>query len=429
MISLEDAQQHILAGIGPLSVERVFLDEALGRVLAADVLAVRAQPPADNSAMDGYAVRWADVSALASELGCGDDLHPTEHAGVRLTVAQAVQAGGWSDRPVGPGEAARIMTGAPLPPGDDLLVVMREWTDEGDDSVLIRQCGHGPGAHIRRAGEDIQEGEAYLLGGRTLQAPDLALLASQGVTQVDVRRAPIVGIVSTGDEVHDPGTPLPPGHIWNSNVSGLKALVREAGGIPRYLGIARDSHESLREVFGRIGGCDALVSIGGVSVGDFDFVKDVLEELGGEQTFWKVAMRPGKPNACGTVAGIPYFGLPGNPVSSMVSFLQYVRPALRRMQGSADLYLPTVDAVTTDELRTRKGFLFLLRGVLSRGEGGYVVSTTGAQGSGIMRSLSLANCLVAVPEDVDVVPAGARVRVQLLPWSHAGQPDPGLRLP
>ena len=425
MISLEDAQQHILSGVTPLSVERVFLDDGLGRVLASDALAVRSHPPADNSGMDGYAVRWADVCALASELGCGD--HAPEGGGVRLDVTQTIPAGGWSDDPVGPGQAAKIMTGAPLPPGDDLLVVMREWTDESEGSVLIRQCGQGPGAHIRRAGEDISQGEAFLSAGRTLQAPDLALLASQGFTQLDVHRSPIVGIVSTGDEVHDPGTPLPPGHIWNSNVSGLKALVRQAGGTPRYLGIARDSHESLREVFGRIGGCDALVSIGGVSVGDFDFVKDVLDELGGEQTFWKVAMRPGKPNACGTVAGIPYFGLPGNPVSSMVSFLEYVRPALRKMQGSPDLFLPTVDAVTTDELRTKKRFMFLLRGVVEPTDGGYSVRTTGPQGSGIMRSLTAANCLVAVPEDVDVVPVGATVRVQLLPWSHAGQATTGLR--
>ena len=425
MISLEAAQDHILSDIAPLSAERVFLDDGLGRVLASDALAVRSHPPADNSGMDGYAVRWADVSSLHSDLGCGDDA--PEGDGVRLAVTQTIPAGGWSNQPVGPGEAAKIMTGAPLPPGDELLVVMREWTDESEGSVLIRQCGPRPGAHIRRAGEDIAKDEAFLAAGRTLQAPDLALLASQGFTQIDVHRSPIVGIVSTGDEVHDPGTPLPPGHIWNSNVSGLKSLVREAGGTPRYLGIARDSHASLRDVFGRIAGCDVLVSIGGVSVGDFDFVKDVLDELGGEQTFWKVAMRPGKPNACGTVAGIPYFGLPGNPVSSMVSFLEYVRPALRKLQGSPDLFLPTVDAVTLDELQTRKRFLFLLRGVLERTEGGYTVRTTGPQGSGIMRSLSAANCLVAVPEDVDVVPAGSTVRVQLLPWSHAGQPEPGLR--
>ncbi len=426
MISLEAAQQHILALVAPLTAERVFLDDALGRVLADDALATRAQPPADNSAMDGYAVRWADVAALRSELGCGDD-DASDGPGIRLAVAQTIPAGGWSDDPVLPGEAARIMTGAPLPPGDDLLVVMREWTDESEDSVVIRQVGAGPGDHVRRAGEDIAEGAVYLEAGATLQAPDLALLASQGVTQVDVRRSPVVGIVSTGDEVHDPGEPLPPGHIWNSNVSGLKALVREAGGTPRYLGIARDTHASLREVFGRIGGCDALVSIGGVSVGDFDHVKEVLAELGGEQTFWKVAMRPGKPNACGTVAGVPYFGLPGNPVSAMVSFLQYVRPALRRMQGSPALFLPTVDAVTTDDLRTRRGFLFLLRGLFERADGGWSVRTTGAQGSGIMASLSAADCLIAVPEDVDVVPAGSTVRVQLLPWSHRGQPEPGLR--
>lgn len=425
MISLEDAQQHILRNITSLSIERVFLDDALGRVLAADVRAVRAQPPADNSAMDGYAVRWADVGHLASNKGCGDDAG--DAPGVRLKVTQEVQAGGWPDLRIEAGEAAKIMTGAPLPEGDDLLVVMREWTEESAGSVVIKQCGASVGHHIRRAGEDIEAGQVFLKAGRTLQAPDLGLFASQGMTQVDVHRRPIVGLVSTGDEVHDPGTPLPAGHIWNSNVSGLKALIREAGGEPRYLGIAGDSHESLREVFGRMTGCDALVSIGGVSMGDYDHVKDVLEELGGEQTFWKVAMRPGKPNACGTVAGIPYFGLPGNPVSSMVSFLQYVRPALRRMQACPDLFLPTVDAVTTEELRTRKRFLFLVRGVMTATDGGWSVRSTGPQGSGIMSSLSHADCLIAVPEDVDVVPAGSTVRIQILPWSHRGQPQTGLR--
>ncbi len=425
MITVEAAQQHILAGVSPLAIERVFLDDALGRVLASDVQAVRAHPPADNSAMDGYAMHWDDVAHLASNKGCGD--HAADVPGVTLAVTQTIPAGGWSDTPIERGQAARIMTGAPLPPGDGLIVVMREWTNESEHEVVIKQAGARSGHNIRRAGEDIELGATYISAGRTLQAPDLALLASQGVTQVDVRRAPIVGIVSTGDEVHDPGNPLAPGHIWNSNVSGLKGLVREAGGIPRYLGIARDNLPSLRDVFGRIAGCDALVSIGGVSVGDYDHVKDVLEELGGEQTFWKVAMRPGKPNACGTVAGIPYFGLPGNPVSSMVSFLQYVRPALRAMQGSEELFLPTVDAVAGEDLRTRKRFMFLLRGVLETTDGGYTVRSTGAQGSGIMRSLSYANCLIAIPEDQDHVAAGETVRVQLLPWSHRGQPETGLR--
>lgn len=427
MLAIEEAQDRVLALVRPVGAERRWIDDALGRVLAEPMKATRAQPPADNSAMDGYAMRWVDVAHLASEHGCGDDAEG--EGGVELRVVSEIQAGAWSDRALGPGEAAKIMTGAPMPPGDGLVVVMREWTDERGDTVLIKQVGPRAGHNIRRKGEDLDEGATYLDAGRVLQPPDLALLASQGVTQVTVRRSPVVGIISTGDEVHEPGNPLPPGHIWNSNAHALGGLVREAGGTPRYLGIARDSLESLREVFSRIEGCDAVLSIGGVSVGDYDFVKDVLAELGGEQQFWKVAMRPGKPNASGTLAGMPYFGLPGNPVSSMVSFLQFVRPALLKMQGRDDLFLPTVDAVLEHDVSTRKRFLFLVRGVLrpDRAGLGYTVSTTGAQGSGIMRSMSLADCLVVVPEDVDDLPKGSRVRVQLLPWTRPAQPDPSLR--
>ncbi len=427
MLTVEQAQARVLALARPVGAERCWIDAALGRVLAEDLRATRAQPPADNSAMDGYAMLWSDVAHLASDHGCGDEAEG-DH-GVLLTVVSEIPAGSWSDRILEPGEAAKIMTGAPLPPGDGLVVVMREWTDERGDTVLIKQVGAGVGHNIRNAGEDLAEGATYLEAGRVLQPPDLALLASQGVTQVTVRRQPVVGIISTGDEVHEPGNPLPRGHIWNSNAHALGGLVREAGATPRYLGIARDSMESLREVFSRVEGCDAVISIGGVSVGDYDFVKDVLAELGGEQEFWKVAMRPGKPNASGTLAGMPYFGLPGNPVSSMVSFMQFVRPALLKMQGRNELFLETVDAELEHELSTRKRFLFLVRGVLKpkRAGLGYTVSTTGPQGSGIMRSLSLANCLVAVPEDIDKLPAGARVRVQLLPWTRRAQAESALR--
>lgn len=418
MLPLEEAQSRVLAPILALGSESVALGEALGRVLAEPLVATRAQPPADNSAMDGYAVRWEDVR----ESGGGD--------GVLLDVTETIPAGGWSDREIGPGQAARIMTGAPMPPGAE-LVVMREWTEEDLEggTVRILRAGPGPGDNVRRAGEDIEEGSICAPAGRSLQAADLAIAASQGITELRCRRRPVVAILSTGDEVQVPGDPLGPGHIYCGNSFALAALVREAGGVPRFLGIARDNPESLREHFARVPGSDALVTIGGVSVGDFDYVKDVAAELGAEQDFWKVAMRPGKPNAYGRLAGVPWWGLPGNPVSAMVSFLQYVRPALLKMQGYEDLFLPTVEAVLEHDLRSKARFLFLYRGVLSTdpATGGYRVRTTGPQGSGIMSSMAEANCLIAVPEDLEEVSAGTRLKVQLLPRVGPAQAEPGLR--
>jgi molybdopterin molybdotransferase len=417
MLSLEEAQAKVLAPLVVLPSESVPLEDALGRVLAEPLFATRSLPPADNSAMDGYVVRWADVAELPE-------------GGRWLEVTETIPAGGWSDRVVQPGTAAGIMTGAPLPPGDDLLVVMRENTDEShEDSVCIRGSGRGPGDNVRRAGEDVETGALCLAAGRPLQAVDLGLAASQGVASLLCVRRPVVGILSTGDEVQLPGTDLAPGHIYCGNSFTLAGLVREAGGIPRFLGIARDTAESLREHFGKLGGLDALVTIGGVSVGDYDHVKDVAAEFGAHQGFWKVAMRPGKPNAYGSLAGVPWWGLPGNPVSSAVSFLQYVRPGLRKLGGCSELFLPTVDAVLAHDIASRPRFLFLYRGVLTwdAAAAGWSVRTTGPQGSGIMSSLSRANCLISVPEDSVDVPAGTRLKVQLLPQVSPGQAEPSLR--
>ncbi len=420
MLTVEEAQARVLEGVQPLPTESVPLAEARGRVLAARVIATRAQPPADNSAMDGYAVRWADVSYLqADDLGCDGG---GGGGAVELVVADEIPAGGWSERTLLRGEAARIFTGAPIPPGAD-HVIMQERTSRDGDVVVIESTGPGPGDNIRRAGEDLAPGDVVGPAGVPLRGADLQLLASQGVATVDVHRRPVVAIVSTGDEVHEPGTDVPRGHIYNGNAYALMAMVEEAGGIPKYLGIARDTPDALREVFGRAAGCDATISIGGVSVGDYDYVRDVLAEMG-EQTFWKVAMRPGKPNASGTLHGAPYFGLPGNPVSCLVSFLQYVRPALRRLQGCGALFLPTRDAVLAEPLKSKAKFLILYRGRL--GPDG-TVRLTGPQGSGVSRSMAEANCLISVPEGIADVAAGETVRVQLLPGSGAAQGEPGLR--
>jgi len=418
MLSVEQAQERILAPLSPLATEQVTLSESFGRVLAEDCSAVRDQPPADNSAMDGYAVCWQDVREL--------------HAGgpaVELEVIGTIAAGAPRGPALSAGRAARIMTGASVPDGTD-LVVMRERTESLADGarVRIRSCG-GDGDNIRRAGEDVAAASIFLAAGKVISAADLGLLASQGMSSVPCVRRPVVAIVSTGDEVQPLGSSLREGHIYSSNSYTLAALVREAGGEVRDLGIARDHPESIREVFAQAKGADALVSIGGVSVGDFDYVKEVLAELGAEQDFWKVAMRPGKPNACGRIFGIPWFGLPGNPVSSAISFLQYVRPALLKLQGASACFLPVVDARLEEAVSTREGFLFLLRGVLrvDPEAGGYLVRTTGPQGSGIMSSLSRANGLIVVPEDVSSLPEGSLVRVQLLPDPIPGAALPGLR--
>lgn len=415
-LSVEQAQARILDGIRPLEAERVPVGEAAGRVAAVDVPAVRDQPPKANSAMDGFAARWSDLKGLSEAWAAGG----SEPAGVDLEVIETIAAGAVGTRPLGPGQAVRIMTGAPVPAAAD-IVVMREWTEASEGSVRILRCG-GDGDNIRPAGEDVAEGDLVVRGGDVLTPGRLGLIVGQGFTHVDAVRRPLVGILPTGDEIHPPGEPLPEGHIYSSNSYALAAMVREAGGQVRDLGIARDTRASLREAFARAEGCDTVLTIGGVSVGDFDYVKDVLAELGAVEDFWRVAMRPGKPNAHGTLHGMPYFGLPGNPVSAMISFLQYVRPALLAMQGRPDVHLPTVDAVLDHDVRSRRRFLFFLRGVLrwDHGAGGWRVRTTGPQGSGILRSMAQANSLIVVPEDRGSVRAGETVRVQLLPGGGGG---------
>lgn len=417
MIRIDEAQQLILRDIQPLPAEELPLRQLVGRVLAEPQRAVRDQPPEANSAMDGYALCWRDAAPL----------HAGEVAEVELPVARTVSAGSRPGPALELGQAVRVMTGAPVPEGTG-LVVQREWTDEQGERVVVKRCGP-PDAHVRFAGEDVAAGAPLLAAGTVLGAAHVGLLAGQGLAAVPVRRRPVVAILATGDEVQRPGQDIEPGHIYSSNTYSLAALVEEAGGAVRDLGIARDTPESIRDKLRDLDGVDVLITVGGVSVGDFDYVKQVLDELGGAQQFWKVAMRPGKPNAYGDLQGVRYFGLPGNPVSCVVSFLQYVRPALMALQGREDRFLPTVEAELLHDQPSKAGYLFLYRGVVSfdAARGHHVVRSTGAQGSGILRSLVLANCLFAVPEDRDLVKQGERVRVQLLPQALPAQAEPGLR--
>lgn len=396
LLSYSDALHRILGDVAALGTERVPLQDALDRVVAVAVRARHALPPADNSAMDGYALRLADQ-------------------GAPLRVTQLIPAGGQPDREVVAGEAARIFTGAPVPPGADTVVAQERTTRDGD--VVHIDTPETLGANIRPRGEDVQVDAVLLPVGAVVSASAIGMLAAQGLTYVDVARKPVIAILATGDEVHEPGDPLPSGHIWSGNSHALAAAVREAGGEPRMLGIARDDRESLRRALDGIRHADALLTIGGVSVGEFDFVKEAIDELGGQQEFWKVRVRPGKPNAFGRLGTTWWFGLPGNPVSCMVSFYEYVRPALLKLQGRTDLFLPTRAAVLQHDLRKRAGFTIFFRGVASwdHAAGGFTVRTTGPQGSGILSSMLHANCLIAAPEEASSLTAGSTVTIQLLP--------------
>ncbi len=399
MLSVDEALERILAPIVPLPSERRWLGEAHGRVLAADLIARIDLPGFDNSAMDGWAVRHADLRGGAS-----------------LSVGETIPAGGSATRPLGAGEAARIFTGAPIPEGADTVVMQeRATTDEATGMVLLE--GWGPkGEHLRRRGTDIAAGQILLAAGTTLGPTQLGGLASQGLAWVDVRRKPVVAILATGDEVHEPGEPLPPGHLHSGNSHLLRAFVEASGGEARLLGIARDDRADLRAKIEQARGAEVLLTIGGVSVGEYDFVKDVLASLGAEQDFWRVAMRPGKPNAFGSVLGARYFGLPGNPVSCAIGFLLFVHPALRAMLGDPAAKARPIPAVAIGRMPGKRGLRHFHRGVAEIGaDGRLVVRLTGDQGSGISRSLVQANCLVIVPEDRDGIEDGGAVEILRFP--------------
>ncbi len=403
MISVEAALERVLDAVHVLESRRQPLLESLGQVLSEDIRAGFDVPPLDNSAMDGYAVRYADVSAASPE-------NP-----VTLTVIETVAAGAVSKQTVTAGTAARIMTGAPLPAGADTVVPFEE-TDEttrgqAGDRIGIHRAGRD--ANVRRAGEDIARGQLVLAAGTRLGPAQVGVLASLGHAEVSVIRRPVVAVLATGDELAELGTPLPPGHIYNSNSYGLAALVRRYGGVPRVLGIARDNAASLREKLDAARNADMIITSGGVSMGDYDIVKDILAEAG-EIDFWQVRMKPGKPLAFGQIGGVPHLGLPGNPVSSMVSFEIFARPALYKMMGRTDLTAPTVRAVLADAVNNRDGRRVFTRVVLSGSGEGYRASLTGPQGSGVLTSMIRGDGLAVIPEDRARVEAGETVEVILL---------------
>jgi molybdopterin molybdotransferase len=384
------------------------LPESLGRVLAEPVTARDSLPPFANSAMDGYAVRAADLADAASQ------------SPIRLNVIGEVAAGVVTDQVVGPGTAMRIMTGAPLPPGADAVVPVENtsepWRDPArplPEEIEIRQS-LGAGDYVRYPGEDIQAGDEVLPAGHLVRPQEIGVMASLGVPEVTVVRRPHVAILATGDELIPVEEPLAPGKIRNSNSYTQAAQVTALGAIPVMLGVARDTENDVRTRLqeGVEAGVDLFISSAGVSVGVYDVVKSVLEQ-DGKVGFWRVRMRPGKPLAFGTYQRIPYLGLPGNPVSAMVSFECFARPAILKMAGHTQLERPTV-TVTVRERIQSDGRESYIRAVVTPDGNGYSARTTGGQGSHMMTSLVRANALLIVPEGVTVVENGMRLTATLL---------------
>ncbi|HVE71958.1 MAG TPA: gephyrin-like molybdotransferase Glp [Thermoanaerobaculia bacterium] len=392
MLSVEDAQARVMAEVVAGDAELVSLDETLGRVLREEIIAAHDAPAADNSAMDGYAVRFDDIA----------------NAPVTLPVRGDIPAGRPSATPLEPGTAMRIMTGAFVPAGAD-TVVQIELTDEGTERVTIHQALKR-GASIRRRGEDVHAGDVVLRPGVRIGPAEIALLAGAGRAEVRVGRRPTVAILSTGDELLEVGSPPEPGKIVNTNTHLLTALVREAGAIARPLGIVRDTREATIAAFERAMESDIIISSGGVSVGAYDFVKDALQALGAETKFWRVSMKPGKPVVLSRLGEKLIFGLPGNPVSCFVAFHLFVAPALRKSMGQeVRLFPPSVRARLTAPVRGAAERRVYARVHVSAAEGALIATPLTSQSSGALTSMLDANGLAVIPEGTLSVEGDAEV--------------------
>jgi molybdopterin molybdotransferase len=394
MLSVEQAQAEIFGRARPLPAERVDIVAALGRVLAEPIRSTRRIPPWPNSSMDGYAVRAVDTRAAGT-----------------LTVVDRIIAGSLPTRAIGAGEAARIFTGAPMPSGAD-AVVPQEDVDARNGVIALRGAVES-GAFVRPAGEDVREGDLVLEPGRPIGAAEIGLLATLGRTQVAVGRRPRVAVLSTGNELADLGTEPTPAQIPNANTYSLMAQITEAGGLPLNLGVVPDRLEAIAERIARGAEADVLVTSAGVSVGELDLVREALVGAGAELHLWKVDMRPGKPITFGSLAGRPVFGLPGNPVSAMVTFELFVRPMLLAMQGRRATSRPRVRAAAVAPIVNRGSRRGYLRVTLEAKDGRWSARLTGDQGSGILRSMVSADGLAILAGDT-TIPAGGEVEVIVL---------------
>lgn len=402
----------MLSDVAPLDAEAVALHDALGRVLAEDVASPLALPPWDNASMDGYAVRSDDMREASTE------------APVALTVTGTIAAGTRSGRTLGAGEAIRIMTGAPIPAGADSVVRVED-TDGGEATVRISSSRDAL-RNVRVLGEDVGAGDIVASRGMQLHPAHLGLIASVGRSKVRVHRRPRVAVLASGDELVDVdrfAEVLAGDKIISSNSYALSAAVRDAGADAVSLGLVGDDPVALRERLSRCD-CDLLITTGGVSVGAFDFTRGVLAELGATQRFWRVRMRPGAPVGFGMLRGVPWLGLPGNPVSTLVTFELFARPAIRRMLGHALLHRVPVRATLQDDASIAPPLTHFLRAIVTGGPGGYSARLTGPQGSGLLSSMARANALLVIRGDRAHVASGEQVDALLLrdDVAHAASP-------
>ncbi len=409
MLQIGEAQQRVLEEIPVLGVERIHILEALGRVLAQDVQAVRNVPSADNSAMDGYCLIHADINGANSA-------NPK-----RLRVIGESPAGRPFTGAVSRGEAVRIFTGGTIPEGSDTVIMIEDTEKDGEDIICLNDPGLG--SHIRPEGEDVKGGEVVLHCGDIIRPPEAGMLATLGHAYVYVYQRPIVAILSTGDELVDLDEPFSKGKVVCSNSYSLAAQVVECGAIPLSLGIASDSADDQRSKLSGGLRADVILTSGGVSVGKYDLVKGTLTDLGMKVKFWKVAMKPGKPLVFGSLGGKPVFGLPGNPTSAMISFEQFVRPALLKMMGHVNLFRPLIEATLAENIKISAGRLHLVRCKLFDRDGELMAATTGTQSSGALRSMVLADGLIMLPPEKAPFKAGDRVKIQSLHTNSPLSPD------
>ncbi len=411
MVGVDEARDRILAAFAPLEPVTMPVADALGLVLAETVVAAENVPPFENAAMDGFAVRAEDTVGAS----------PSSPRGLR--VVAEIAAGYAPDATVTTGTAVRIMTGAPMPAGADTVVRFEE-TDEaslGREQVGIPGSTIGilrearPTENVRPAGEDVPAGTTVLTPGIRLRPAEIGLLAALGRTTVTVHRRPRVAILATGDEVVPSGEPLRPGQIRDSDSPLVAALVRRCGGDPVLLGIARDATDTVRAKLRAAGDADLLLTSGGVSMGDYDVVKDALRREGSVE-LWQVRIKPGKPLAFGHVGDKPLIGLPGNPVAAAVVFEQFVRPAILRLLGRTDLSIPTVRARILDRIENQGGRRHFVRVRVDPSDDGYVARLAGGQGAGVLSGLTRANGLLVVPEELKLAEPGMTLPVQMLDW-------------
>lgn len=407
--SVDSARETILNSVAPLSSVPIPIDDALGMMLAEDVHARIDVPPFANSAMDGFAIVAADTTLADVE-------DP-----VMLTVIGEATAGAAIPMAVEPGTAIRIMTGAPIPQGADAVVRFEDVEEpiaskhQASGSAIVLSRSIGFHENIRSAGEDVQAGQLVLSAGTSIRPAEIGMLASIGMSVVRVHRRPRVAVIATGDELVAPGDVLGPGQIYNSNSSTISALVRRVGGEPVALGIARDSVDDLQRTLHSTENIDLILTTGGVSVGDYDLVKQVLQREG-IVDLWQVRIRPGKPLAFGTLNGIPLVGLPGNPVAAAVAFEQFARPAIQRLLGYRNPSIPTVQSRLVDRIENPGGRRQFVQAKTWIVDGNYVSSRAGKQGSALLSSLVAANSLLVIPEDCPVAEPDMVVDAQMLDW-------------